>query len=133
MYIWTFFALVVLNLELLLILLAQSSWNFLVLHRDVTHHMRMSLEGKYEINCKWSNCCSFLLCFFCFYLPLAYFVLNIAWLSAFFFSLPLIWMSLMTRKGENWMIRIVRRYPELSLILQLKLSQLCLFYYTVYI
>lgn len=49
---WTLFAFVVLKLELLLILLAGRIWNFFVLLRDVTHHMKIGPEEKYKINCK---------------------------------------------------------------------------------
>lgn len=37
----------------------------------------------------------------------------------------------MTREEENWIIRVVRRFPELSFVVLLKLSLLFLFYYSV--
>lgn len=99
-----------LNLELLLTLLAWGIWHFLVLCRGVTHRMWISPEVKYKINRKLNNCCSLLLCFSCFYLPLVYLVLNITWLSSFLFLMPLVRMSHITREEENWIIRVVRSY-----------------------
>lgn len=58
--------------------------------------------------------------FFCVFLVLfvislnIYLSLNIIWLLPCFFSLPLISMCFMTREEENEIIRIVKKFPDLS-------------------
>lgn len=52
--------------------------------------------------------------FFWFYLSLVYLSLNITWLLPCFFSLPLISMCFMTREEKNEIIRIVKKFPDLS-------------------